>query len=171
MPFAVASLCMHPMAQAAVLILVALGLIHGIMLWSRQVRGNRSILLMYPVLILLAFWLGWYRLSPLGFSSGRVPLLSGFMIVRPQRAAELIEPRAVLSMSAGGLIGLQPILLPGPARCVWSSTTGGAFDDSTGCDTAYTPGQGARYDVVKLHVVSACGVPPVSAEIRISLLP
>ena len=163
--------CVHPIAQDAALILIAVGLVHAALLRTRAVPGGRSALLVYPVIVLLALWLGWYRLSPLGFSTGHIPLLRGFLIMKPQMAVASIRPNEVVSVKAVTAVGIQPMLLPGPAECIWASTTGGAFDDPNSCDTAYKSATAAKYDVLRVHIMSACGPPPVSEQIRISILP
>jgi hypothetical protein len=163
--------CIHPFAQDAMLALIAIGLAHAVLLRFRTLPGGRTALLVYPAILLLAIWLGWYRVSPLGFSTGRIPLVQGFLVSKSQMAPALIPRRQVVSVRAETPIGIEPVLLPGPTRCIWASTTGGSFDDPNSCDTAYKSAAAAQYDVLKVHVASACGIPAVTREIRISVLP
>jgi hypothetical protein len=163
--------CVHPSVWDAILVLITVGVLHAALLWMHRLRGGPAVLLVYPAIILLALWLGSYRSSPLGFSTGRIPLLNGFLIRKPQMAPSFIRRNEVVSVAAGAPIGIQAILLPGPSTCIWASTTGGIFDDPNNCDTAYESAPAARYDVLRLHITSACGLPAVSGQIRISVLP
>ena len=166
-----AALCVHPLAQLAIPVLIAAGLAHAIVLWQRPRLGSPLAILAYPALAMAVLWLGWYRVSPLGFSSGRVPLLSGYLVAKPHRGLEPVGRREVISMGAGTALGIQPVLLPGPTKCIWSSTTGGAFDDPTSCATVYASEGDSPYDILRLHITSACGIPPVSANVRLSIMP
>ena len=123
------------------------------------------------VLISLALWLGSYQTSPLGFSTGRIPLLRGFRITQAQRGQRDIPLRQVVTLSPGSAIGIDPLLLPVPATCAWASSNGGAFDDPASCDTAYSPGKGATFDVLRVNVRSACGLPSALGDVRIGVLP
>ena len=163
--------CIHPMALAgAVALLIAAGL-HAALLRLRRRPARWHVLLAYPTLMLVSIWLGWYPASPLGFSTGAIPLLQGYRILRPQRDAQLLKPRQVVLAATGMTIGIEPVLLPGPVRCTWSSTTGADIDDPTGCNIAYVSTSGASYDFLKVHITPACGIPSMTGQLHISILP
>ena len=139
------------------------------MLHSRRVLWIPFVVCL--LLIALAGWLGSYRFSPLGFSSGRIPLINGFVITRRQQAQAVASPMQTITVAAGSAIGIDPQMLPGPVTCLWSSANGGAFDDPASCDTAYSPGEGAGFDVLRVDIRSACGLPSTVAQLNISMLP
>lgn len=164
-------LCMHPAARIAILVLLGIAILLLVIRLVLRGRISWIPIVVAGILILLAVWLGSYRISPLGFTTGRIPLVSGFWVTRTERARIWAAPFDVMTMAEGSAIGIQSVLLPGPASCMWSSSNGGSFEDPTGCDTAYEPGPGAAYDVLRVNVRSACGLPSTVAEIRISVLP
>ncbi len=163
-------LCMHPVARdTALALLAALVLVAVVMLRSRRILWIPFVVCL--LLIALASWLGSYRFSPLGFSSGRIQLINGFLITRPQQAQTLVSPMQTVTVATGAAIGIDPQMLPGPVTCFWSSANGGAFDDPASCDTAYSPGQGAGFDVLRVDIRSACGLPGTVSQLNISMLP
>lgn len=163
--------CVAPIARNIALMLAAAAVIHC----SLSVGRRRAIPWLafagYGLLIILSIWLGSYRLSPAGFSSGRIPLLSGFVVTQPQRAPEEIVSGQVVSMGSGAPLAIQPMLLPGPVACMWLSSNGGEFDGPDGCDTVYSPGDQIGFSVLLVSVRSGCGLPPALGEIKISILP
>ena len=131
----------------------------------------RSLLLVYGSLLLLTLWLGSYLTSPLGFSSGRISLLRGFLVTRSHGVALALASGQAISLGYSSIVEIQPDMLPGQVTCNWSSATGGAFEDPTNCDTAFTPRRGATYDVLKVLIRSACKLPTAIGEIKVAILP
>ncbi len=164
-------LCMHPLARAAVVFLIAVAVLQAVVVGRVRRRLSSPLFVANIMLILLAIWLGSYSLSPLGFSSGRIPLLSGFRITRQQRAPIWIASRQIVLMAPGSAMEIEPQTLPGAVNCMWASSNGGAFDDPASCDTAYAPGEGAAFDILRIAIRSECGLPPAIGEIRVSVLP
>jgi hypothetical protein len=164
-------LCLHPIARDIGLGLLAALVLLGIAALLLHRRALSFALGACLVLAALAFGLGSYRLSPLGFGSARIPLLNSFRITQALRGQREIPLRQVVTVSRGSITGIEPQLLPGPATCMWASSNGGAFDDPASCDTAYSPGEGATFDILHVSVRSACGLPPALGEIRIGVLP
>ena len=164
-------LCVHPIARD-----VALGLLTAFVLFVLAAtvlrrRVSWIPLAAWPIIIALALWLGSYSLSPLGFAQARIPLVSGFWVTRAQRPQSWVMPRQVVTMAEGSAIGIQTVLLPAPASCRWLASNGGSFEDPTSCDTAYEPSRGATFDILRLDVEPACGLPPTVTELRVSVLP
>ncbi len=164
-------LCIHPFARLAALLLLAAAIIHGSLSLGLRHKIPRRAFAGYGLLIILSLLLGSYAFSPLGFAGGRIPLLSGFIITRPQRAPEQIASGQVISMAAGTPLAIHARLLPGPATCMWSSSNGGAFDDPAACDTVYAPSDQASFSVLRVSIRSACSLPPAVGEIKIGVLP
>lgn len=163
--------CLHPVARAVALAVLAAAALHVGWLLIRRKRLPVTVPVAYALLLFLAFWLGSPGVSPLGFGRGRRPLLQGFVITRAQREPVPVASGATVSLAAASPMEIEPQLLPGPVTCIWSSSNGGAFDDPTGCDTAYQPGEGAGFDFLRVRVRSACGLPPAVGLLRVSILP
>jgi hypothetical protein len=162
--------CTYPAAQSLVLALGALLLIYFFS-GPRWLPGARArYLAVTAVLIGLVAWLGFYPLSPLGFSTGRIPVLRGFTVVTRARSTVNIAPGAVLTLGSGVPAAIQPVTLPGDMRCTWMSTRGGALDEPSSCAVVYVPPQ-ADYDILKLSLQPGCGLPRSVERIRISILP
>ena len=85
-------LCMHPVAIGIAVGLVAALIIHCVIAAITHRRRYWSVVLAYASLFLLALGLGSYLVSPLGFSSGRIPLLRGFLITRSTASHSLLHP-------------------------------------------------------------------------------
>ena len=164
-------LCVDPDARVAALVILMAALIHLALLTALQRKACRLVLLGYPALILLALWLGSYSLSPLRFGEGRLALLRGFKLQQPQRPEQLISSYQTVSAAPGSIIEIEPRLLPGPVDCAWSSSADSVFDDAASCDTAYVVSAVAPYDILRLSVRSACGLPAALGEIKISIMP
>jgi hypothetical protein len=163
--------CVHPIARDIGLALLAVLFLLALARLVLRKRFSWIPFAVCSILIALAVWLGAYAVSPLGFSTGRTPLLTGFRITRPQRPEAHIAPREVILLAAGAPTAIEPQLLPVPVECIWSSSNGGVFDDPASCDTDYSPGRGAGFDVLRISVRPACGVPSTVGAIRVSILP
>ncbi len=127
------------------------------------------ILVFYAIAILCSLWLGLYPISPLGYSSGRIPNPDGFSITTANRnfSAANLE---IISLQQGATVGISPTMLNGDFHCDWISSNGGGLESSTGCDTVYQVPD-AGYDILRLRVRSACGLPDSITQIKISILP
>ncbi len=162
---------MHPVAQGVALGIMVASIIHSLVITITRRRNYRPALLVYGSLLLLTLWLGSYIISPLGFSSGRIPRLRGFLVTRSHGVPLTIASGQTVSLGYGSIMEIQPDTLPGPVDCMWSSATGGAFDDPTSCDTAFSPARGVQYDVLRVRVQSACWLPTSLGEVKIAILP
>lgn len=162
---------MHPFARGLELgILAALVVFLAAAVLLRR-RHSWMLFAAWLLPIALVVWLGSYSLSPLGFSTGRIPLVSGFWITRSQRPQLWLRPQQVVNVAEGSAMGIQTVLLPGPVSCIWAASNGGSFEDPLSCDTAYMAGQNEAFDVLRVDVRSACGLPSAVAELHISVLP
>ena len=138
---------------------------------ARKILGNHALqfLVFHTVMILCSLWLGLYQFSPLGYSSGRIPNPDGFSITTANRSYSAANLE-VISLQQGATVGISPSMLNGDFHCDWISSNGGGLESSTGCDTVYQVPD-AEYDILRLRVRSACGLPDSIAQIKISILP
>jgi hypothetical protein len=163
--------CTYPISQKLAFV-IFLVLIFDIILRSRtRIWKRKLIMVIYPILLLLVLWLGSYPYSPLGFSTGRIPVLQGFIVTRFSRPPITISPGGIVNIPGGSISEIKPLTLPLPQGCTWASTNGGALDDPGSCDTAYLSPAGTYYDTLKLLIHPACHLPNVDSEIRVSILP
>jgi hypothetical protein len=163
--------CTYPISQSLAFI-IFLVLVFEIILFGRiWILNRKLIMVMYSILLLLVLWLGSYPFSPLGFSTGRIPVLKGFIVSRFSRPPITIPPGGTVNIPGGSISEIKPVTLPVPQTCTWASTNGGALDDPGSCDTAYLSPAGTYYDTLKLLIHPACHLPSVDSEIRVSILP
>lgn len=118
-------------------------------------------------LILLVVWLGFYPLSPL-VSSGHIPVLRGFTVLTKARGEVNVAPGAVVTIDSGKPAAVQALTLVTDTRCRWMSAQGGDLEDPQSCATVYIPPQ-AEYDILKVSMQPACGLPHSVAQIKISI--
>ncbi|RPH59243.1 MAG: hypothetical protein EHM81_08595 [Chloroflexi bacterium] len=162
--------CTHPQAQSAVLALCA-ALALQLTLGAKILAGySKPALLGATILILLALWLGSYPYSPLGFSSGRIPLLRGFMVTTRSKPRFALGPGDFFTLTSGSPATIEPVLLVEGAKCSWASLNGGSLDNPEACDIAYDPPQ-AEFDILKIRIQPSCGLPQSVAQVKISILP
>jgi hypothetical protein len=161
--------CMEPRTEILVLSLSVVFFLQ-IFLAARLVPDHYLLFLAgHMVLILLAIWLGAYAISPLGYSTGRIPNLRGFTIIRAGRSS-IVRNNEIVSLKAGSAVGINLLLLDETSQCMWISAAGAALDDPSSCDTVYVP-PSAEHDVLRVRLSSACGLPDSNRWIRISILP
>jgi hypothetical protein len=163
--------CAHPVSQPIVLALGVFGVAQGGLVGMKILP--RSAILTSGVaaaLILLTLWLGSYPFSPLGFASGRIPVLRSFVVTTRTLRRDNVAPGATVTLASGAPAAIQPLLLPVEARCAWSSANEGSLDSLQTCETVYSPPR-AAYDILKIRIQPGCGLPPTSAQIKISILP
>lgn len=161
--------CTEPRAQR---LLLSLGVgLFAQLIFVRWLRpGHVAVLIAgHMVLMLLTLWVGAYAISPLGYSTGQVPNLRGFLIIRANRSS-IIGNAEVVSLKRGSAVGINPQLVDSGSECAWISAAGAALDGPFSCDTVYSP-PNADYDVLRLRMRSSCGLPDSSGRINVSILP
>jgi hypothetical protein len=163
--------CTYPLAQSLAFALCAALLIHLFVFNRFWLVRARSLMVAYFLCLLLVLWLGSYPFSPLGFSSGRVPVLGGFMLTRSGRPPISVASRQVVTIAAASISQITPMTLPVDMTCTWLSTNGGALDDPRSCDVAYFSPGASAYDTLKLLIQPGCRLPNAEGEIKISILP
>ncbi len=163
--------CLHPTAQLACLVILVVGAVHVLVISLRNRRFHWPIAAAWGTLLALTAWSGSLRYSPLQFGSERLPAVRAFVIWRPNRAPVTIAPGEVVSATAGLPLVIHPQTLSAPVDCRWFASAGGALDDPHSCDTVYAAPQGIPSETLRLRVQPACGLPPVVAQIKISILP
>lgn len=162
--------CTHPFSQNAVLAL-GIPLVFNLILAAKiPLETTKLTVVSVTALIFLAFWLGSYPFSPLGFSAGRIPVLRGFKFTTRARLNASVAPGGIVTLISGSPAAIEPVLLTGNVKCAWTSANGGNLDNPNDCDIAYSPPQ-ADYDILKIRLQPACGLPESSAQIKISILP
>jgi hypothetical protein len=122
-------------------------------------------------LSLLVLWLGIYPISPLGFSSGRIPIAQGFILTQSLRPDAHIASGETITVVGGAAIALQAITIPVVKNCSWISAKGGKLDDPGSCDIAYMPPANSDFDLLRVLVQPACQLPEVQENIKIVVLP
>jgi hypothetical protein len=163
--------CIYPLSQRLAFALSTSLFIHVFMINRIWLMRPKPIILIYLFLVVLILWLGSYPFSPLGFSTGHIPVVRGFIMTRFGRPALSIASGGILTMSGDSITEIKPITLPVDMTCIWVSTNGGALDDPKSCDTAYLSPGGVAYDRLKLLVQPACHLPNAHGVIRISIQP
>ncbi len=154
-------------------LIFALGfaLVLQIFLAPKILLGHYRILIAaHAVLILLTLWLGLYSISPLGYSSGRIPVLHGFVVMTKQKGITAVPLGGVITLGNSAAAAVYPVTVPGDVRCTWMSVNAGALDDPHSCITAYIPPQ-ADYDILKVSVQPGCGLPTSTGQFKIGILP
>lgn len=161
--------CAEPWAGNLILSLLFTALLQ--LFFARRIPGRRYAVFIagHFVLILPVLWLGLYAVSPLGYSSGAVPNLRGFEIVRMSRTT-VVENNQIVSLVKDSPVGINPLLLDENSRCNWVSSAGAELDGDSDCFLIYNP-PGADHDILRLRIRSACGLPDSTARIRIAILP
>lgn len=129
----------------------------------------KSFLAGHVGLILLVLWLGFYSISPLGYSAGRIPVLRGFLVISANRSS-VVPNRGLISVSQGSVVAIQPLMLAGKFHCNWMSATGGQLDLPTTCDIIYVP-PNVEYDILRFRVQTSCGLPDAIGQIKVAVLP
>jgi hypothetical protein len=155
--------CTHPIAQKLVIILCILLVSHAFI--GVKFHFNYKIpVIIYTCLILLTLWLGIYSISPLSF-----PVLQGYLVTTNYKES-FIQPTNIISLRSDSTALIQPALLDKTVNCQWLSAKGAALDEPNTCNVIYDP-PNTDYDILKLNVQSACGLPSSNWQIKISILP
>ncbi len=164
--------CVNPSFAQASFGFAALVLLNAVLLsWlHRPVTAWAGAALL--VLCIFSLWMGAYGLSPLSYGRGGIPVLSGFRLTRFGLRSYHAATGAIVVTRAGSPMEIEPILLANAGTdCQWHSDNGGAIDAPSSCDIAYEAPPGVTYDVMHLHVQTDCGLPEISAELRLSIAP
>lgn len=122
-------------------------------------------------LILLTLWLSSYQFSPLGFSTGRIPVVRGFLLTTFFRSNIKVASGGTITLPGGSDASIHLDTLPVSIHCLWSSAAGAALDDPQSCDTVYSPPNGIARDVLKVNIQADCGLPEVQGQIKVNILP
>ncbi len=130
----------------------------------------KSFLAAHAVLVLLTLWFGLFPISPLGYSSGRIPVLRGFVVMTKQKGITGVPLGGDITLGNSAAAAVYPVTVPGDVRCTWMSANAGALDDPHSCNTAYIPPQ-ADYDILKVSIQPGCGLPTSTGQFKISILP
>ena len=162
--------CTHPFSQTAILALGCAAILQALLGAKILPGATKWMVGIAAALVLLAVWLGSYPFSPLGFADGRIPVLRGFLLTTRSLAGVDVAPGEIVTLSSGSAASIEPLLLAGDVACIWSSANQGVLDNPNDCTIAYRPPQ-AEYDILKVRIQPACGLPGSSAQIKISILP
>ena len=163
--------CTYPPSQSLALALCATLVIQFSIISRFWLIRSKPIISIYLLFLLLTFWMGSYSFSPLGFSTGRIPVIRGFMITRFSRPPIPIASGGLVNIAGDSISEIKPITQPVDLTCTWASTNGGSFDDPGSCDTVYLSPVGTYYDTLKLLIRPACHLPNTVGEIKVSILP
>jgi len=167
------SLCIHPLAEST---LVASGItlvihISAIVVWRKAwLRISLASLCVILLTGALALWLGSYSYSPLQFSDGLYPTLQGFLVTRQGRINEPVDSGDIILVQSGVPLGISVSMDEPQMACHWNSLNHGDLDDSDGCNIIYLA-PAADYDILSVRISSACNIPPVRGQIKVSILP
>ena len=163
--------CAYPLAEKSVLAF-CIALLILIFAFKKISFAARSFLTgINIVLSALILWLGIYSISPLGFSSGRIPLVQGFVLTQSMRPDVRVSSGNTINVIAGAPIALQVVTIPVARNCTWVSAKNGSMDDPASCDIAYKPPANSDFDLLKVLVQPACQLPEAQENIRIDVLP
>jgi hypothetical protein len=121
--------CIYPLSQSLAFALSASLFIHVFAINRNWLMRLKPIILIYLLLVLLILWLGSYPYSPLGFSTGCIPVLRGFIMTRFGRPALSITSGEIMTIAGDSITEIIPITLPVDLTCIWVSTNGGTLDD------------------------------------------
>ena len=163
--------CTYPFAEKFILAICVAFVVQYFAFKGYRIFGYLWIAGMDIGLILVALWLGSYSISPLGFSSGRIPLAQGFVLTRSMRPDVNITSGETINIVSGSVIAIRTVTLPIGKNCFWFSTKHGSFDDSRSCDIAYMPPANSDFDLLKVLIQPSCQIPEVEESIKIIVLP
>jgi hypothetical protein len=163
--------CTFPFAQDLFLALSSLLIIQVIVIPRfRPINVRASVFVLFPLLVFV-IWLGYYPFSPLGFSNGRIPVLTGFVITKLDRPPHAVASGEIVTVVNDSIIEINPVTLPVNKSCFWVSAKGNGLDDPRSCDIAYFASSGADYDILKIQIRPSCRLPNTLGEIKLNILP
>jgi hypothetical protein len=162
--------CTAPLAQNLILSILAPLVAQVILIYCSGLFHNRVVLIIPLFILILILWLGAYQFSPLGYSTGSIPILEGFIITRPNRSSINIRSRAIVTISIDSVMEIQPVTSVADGTCYWVAANGGGIDDPRNCDIAYQPPQAADVDTLNILFQPGCHLPNAHGDIKISVL-
>ena len=163
--------CTYPLAENSILAICIAFVIQFFVFKGYRINHYLWIAGLDVGLILLALWLGSYSISPLGFSSGRIPIAQGFVLTRSMRPDSNIASGETINIVSGSAIAIRTVTLPIGRNCFWFSTKHGSFDDPRSCDIAYMPPANSDFDLLKVLIQPYCHLPEIQESIKIIVLP
>ena len=163
--------CTYPLAENFILAIGVAFVVQYLAFKNIRISGYFWIAGMDIGIILLALWLGSYSISPLGFSSGRIPIAQGFILTRSMRPDSNIVSGETINIVSGSVVAIRTVTLPVGRNCFWFSTKHGSFDDPRSCDIAYMPPANSDFDLLKVLIQPSCRLPEIQESIKINVLP
>jgi hypothetical protein len=163
--------CMYPLVENFILAICVAFVMQYLVFKGYRINNYLWIAGMDVGLIVLAFWLGSYPVSPLGFSSGRIPIAQGFVLTRSMRPDANIASGETINIVSGSAIAIRTVTLPIGKNCFWFSSKHGSFDDPRSCDIAYMPPTDFDFDLLKVLIQPSCHLSEVEESIKINVLP
>ena len=163
--------CTSPLVENSILAICVAFAVQSFAFKAYRIFGYLWVAGMDFGLILLVLWLGSYSISPLGFSSGRIPITQGFVLTRSMRPDESISSGETIDIVSGSVIAIRTVTLPIGKNCFWFSTKHGSFDDPRSCDIAYMPPANSDFDLLRVLIQPSCHIPEVQEDIKINVLP
>ena len=161
--------CTAPVVTLLIALLCFVLLVQVSFLPKYHSKRYTFLLICQMALILIVFWLGSYRFSPL-YSNVNL-LARGFDVTVGDRVKANIRSGEMITLGQASTAVIVPLTLPGDSvLCNWSSQMGGALDDPNSCETIYAPPV-ADYDILRLSIRSSCGLANAVGQIKISILP
>ncbi len=163
--------CTYPLVENFILAICVAFVVQYLAFKGYRINSYLWIAGMDIGLILLAVWLGSYSLSPLGFSSGRVPIAQGFVLTRSMRPDSNIASGETIGIVSGSVIAIGTVTFPIGRNYFWFSTKHRSFDDPRSCDVAYMPPTDSDFDLLKVLIQPSCHLPEVQESLKIIVWP
>jgi len=132
------------------------------------VRRFGIALAVFAALVALTLWLGSFARSPLNFA--RQPVLRGFTVEKRGRVPQQLLSGEGFSISYSSLAAINLVVQPAKVSCNWVSREGATLDVPDSCDIVYEPPV-ADFDVLRVRVGSACGLPDSVGYLNVQILP
>ena len=163
--------CIHPYSQSIALAIIVLLVIYLVIAVKILPKTGKPAIGAAAAVFFLVLWLGSYPFSPLGFSDGHIPILSGFTVTTRTKHITNLAPGEIVTLASGSPAEIEPVLLLAMnTKCNWSSSNGGTLDSPDTCDLVYIPPQ-ADFDILKIKIRPGCGLPQSTTQIKVSILP
>ena len=173
LPFSPIQLCVRSTART---ILTALGITFLVdVLIAMFMRKNwlqPSLISICTIVLIgaITFWQGSYSFSPFSLTTGKYPVLQGFLLTREGRINQPISPNEVVLLQYGVPAGISVKADLTNMSCHWSSLSHGALDSPEQCDIVYSP-PGTENDILTVRIESKCMPRVIQSQIKISITP